>query len=69
MSEIVLKIAFVSLDGNDLSSYVKAVTLTPSAEMLDKTAMGDDTRNKMAGMKDLGLSIELHQDLQGLGLV
>ena len=62
MSETVLKNAFVSIAGNDISAYVKSVTLPLSAEMLDKTTMGDDTRNKIAGLKDWSLSVELNAD-------
>jgi len=68
MAEIVLTNAFVSVNGNDISASVKSVTLSYSAEMLDKTSMGDDTRNKIGGLKDWNMSIELNEDYAAAGL-
>ena len=68
MAEIVLTDAFVSVDGNDISGNVKSVTLSYSAEMLDKTAMGDDTRNKIGGLKDWNMSVEMHEDYAAAGV-
>jgi len=68
MSEIVLKNAFVSLDGNDISAHVKSVTINYNAEMLDKTAMGDDSRNKLGGLKDFSATVECHADFAAAAL-
>jgi len=68
MSEIVLKNAHVTLDGNDISAYVKGVTINYNAEMLDRTAMGDDTRNKIGGLKDFSATVECHADYAAAAL-
>jgi len=62
MAELVLKNAFVSVDGNDVSGNVKSVTLTYSAEALEKTAMGDNTRNKIGGLLDWSMAVEFNED-------
>ena len=62
MARLVLKNAFVSLDGNDISGDVKSISLPLSAEMLDATAMGNDTRVKLGGLKDWNVTIELISD-------
>jgi len=62
MAELVLKNAFVSVDGNDISANVKSVNISYSAEALEKTAMGDNTRNKIGGLLDWSLSVELNED-------
>jgi hypothetical protein len=59
---MVLNDAFVSFDGNDLSAYVKSVSLPYAAEMLDDTAMGDDTRKNKGGLKTWSAEIEFKQD-------
>ena len=68
MSETVLKNAFISIGGNDISGYVKSVSLPLSAEMLDRTTMGDDTRQKKAGLKDWSVSVELLADYAAAAL-
>lgn len=62
MAEIVLKDAFVSINAVDLSDHVSSVTISYSAEMLDNTAMGDDTRTRLGGLKDWNISIDLFND-------
>lgn len=46
----------------DLSDHIKSITLNYSAEMLDDTAMGDDTRSKIGGLKDWSMDVTFHQD-------
>lgn len=62
MATRVLTDAYVSWDGNDFSDHVKSVTLTYNAELLDDTAMGDDTRSRKGGLKDWSASIEFYAD-------
>ncbi len=62
MSELVFTDAFVSVDGNDISDHVTSVTLEYSADMQEKTAMGDDTHNNIGGLKNWSMSVELNQD-------
>lgn len=62
MPKKVLDDAFVSINGVDLSDHVKSVTLNYSAEMLDDTAMGDDTKSSLGGLKNWSAEVEFHQD-------
>ena len=62
MPTLVLNDAFVSINAVDLSDHVKSVTLNYSAEMLDDTAMGDDTKSNKGGLKNWSVEVEFHQD-------
>jgi hypothetical protein len=62
MAELVYDNCFLSLDGTDLSDHVRSVTLTYQAELQDKTAMGDNTRARLGGLKDWSMSVEFNQD-------
>lgn len=62
MATLVLTDAFVDIDGTDLSSAVRSVTVNYSAELQDETAMGDDTRVRLGGLKDWSMDIEFNQD-------
>lgn len=62
MAEQVFTNAFLSIGGTDLSDHVRQVTLEYSAELQDITAMGDDTRNRLGGLKDWSISVEFNQD-------
>lgn len=46
----------------DLSDHVRSVTLTFSAEMQDKTAMGSSARRRIPGLKDWTGSMEMNQN-------
>lgn len=46
----------------DLSDHVRSVTLTNTAEMQDKTAMGSSSRKRIPGLKDWSGSLEFNQD-------
>ena len=62
MSEIVLKDASVIINSVDLSDHVTSVTINYSAEILDKTAMGANSRARVAGLKDFSVDVEFNQD-------
>jgi len=62
MSVLVLKDASVTINGVDLSDHVTSVTINYSAEILDKTAMGANSKSKVAGLKDASAEIEFNQD-------
>lgn len=68
MAIFVLDNAFVSIGGNDVSAYVRSVTLGFTVEKGDATAMGANTRKNLAGLKDVSLSVELNQDFVDDGL-
>lgn len=46
----------------NLSSYVRSITITGQAEMLDKTAMGSSARRRISGLKDFSVAVEFNQD-------
>lgn len=62
MATLVLNDALVSINGVDLSDHVKSVSIEYSAEMVDDTAMGDDTKSSKGAMKNWSASVEFHQD-------
>lgn len=62
MAQFVFTDAEVVINAVDLSDHVKSVTLNYSAELQDDTAMGDDTRSKIGGLKDWSVSVEFEQD-------
>ena len=62
MAEIHLRNAFVKINTVDLSDHVRSVTIAYGAEILDKTAMGDSSRTRIAGLKDWSCDIEFNQD-------
>lgn len=62
MAKQVLTNAFVSIDGNDVSSFVQSVTLSYEAELQDDTTMGDDTRTNIGGLKNWSMDVQLVQD-------
>jgi len=62
MATTILDNAFVEFDSVDLSSYVRSVTLSYEAETGDDTAMSDDTRSNLAGLKNWSVEVELNQD-------
>jgi hypothetical protein len=54
--------AYFWLQGVDLSADVESITLNFGSEMLDETAMGDDTRVNKGGLKTWSLDFNVHQD-------
>lgn len=67
MAELVLKNPFVKLGtsgspSTNLWQYMKSLTLTYSADIVDKTASGDAFRSKITGLKDWNVTIEFNQD-------
>lgn len=62
MAEMVWKNARIKVNGVALSTFVRSVTLTYSAELQDKTAMGSSGRKRIAGLKDWNASVEFNQD-------
>jgi hypothetical protein len=54
--------AMLWVNGVDLSNDVESVTLNRGSEMLDETAMGDDTRINKGGLFTWSLDVNFHQD-------
>jgi hypothetical protein len=62
MAKMVLKNAYVGINGVNLSNWVKSITLNYTAEVIDNTCMGDATKVKVVGYKDWSIDLELAQD-------
>ena len=54
--------ASVTINGKDLSAFVKSCTINYAAEMLDETTMGATTRINKGGLKTWSIDIEFKQD-------
>jgi hypothetical protein len=62
MAKIVLKNAYLSIAANTLSGDVKQVGITYSAQALDNTSMGENTKTSQGGLFDWPVTLELFQD-------
>jgi hypothetical protein len=62
MAVFVLTNAKVDINSVDLSDHVRSVQLEYQAELQDETAMGDGTRQRIAGLKDWSMTFEFNQD-------
>lgn len=62
MAKIVLKDAFIQIDGTDLSDHVSSVTIEDSAEEVDLTGFGADYREFGQGLKDATITATVFQD-------
>ena len=56
MSTVVLTNAVILYGGSNFSADQNEVTVEYSAEMLDTTVFGDDTRKNTGGLKDATIS-------------
>ncbi len=67
MPEFVLKDCVVKIGAStaayvNLSDHVRGIAINYSAELQDKTAMGDGARAKIAGLKNWTMTIGFNQD-------
>lgn len=62
MATVIYKDAYFLINSVVLSDHVKSLTLNYEAETQDDTAMGDDTRSMLGGLKNWSASVEFHQD-------
>jgi hypothetical protein len=62
MAEQIFDNAFLSVEGTDLSDKIRSVTFSYSSETQDDTAMGDDTRSMVGGLKNWSVEVEFNQD-------
>lgn len=62
MASFVMNDASVVINAVDLSDFVQSVTVNYAAEMVDETAMGDDTRKNKGGLKNWSIDVEFKQD-------
>ena len=52
----------VTINSVDLTDHVASVSWEETSAELDVTAMGDGNVNRLGGLKDGSLTLELHQD-------
>ena len=62
MANMIFKDAYLVINSVDLSDHVRQVTLNYKAELQDDTAMGDDSRSRLAGLTDFDIDVEFFQD-------
>lgn len=62
MAQIVLSDEFCSVNGVDLSAFMKGGTLDVSRAMLDDSVMGDTFQSNAAGIQQWSLSLDFVQD-------
>lgn len=62
MATVVFRNAYFWLNNVDYSDEVESIALNYGAEMLDETAMGDDTRINKGGLKTWSVDGNVHQD-------
>lgn len=68
MAKFVAKDFSVTIDSNDVSTSLAAVTLSQSAEDVETTAFGSNSRTRIGGLKDGEVSFDFHQDFGAGGI-
>lgn len=53
--------AHLTLNSVNLTTHVKSITLNTSVDLLDTTAMGDSSRERLTGLKDWSVDVVFHQ--------
>jgi len=62
MAKHYLKNPFVSVDGHDISVYVKSVEVDRKKDELDTTASGDGGHTQIPGLSKDSFTLNLYQD-------
>lgn len=62
MATLIYDDAYFTINSVNLSDHVKSLTLNYEAEAQDDTAMSDNTRSSLGGLKNWSVSVEFHQD-------
>lgn len=62
ISTIVYRNAALYVGSVDMSQWVHDLTLNYSAEILDQTAMGNDTRVRKGGLYNWSVDVTFHED-------
>lgn len=68
MATLVFKRAMLQIGTVNLSAFIRSLTLNYSAESLDETQHGDDTRIRKGGLKDWSVDVEFTQDFVSGGV-
>ena len=56
MGELILKNAFIFMNGYDLTGSMNNITLTESVDIHDRTTFGSSARKRLAGLRNVDLS-------------
>ena len=62
MAQTVLVNPFISLNGSDVSTSFKSITLAPTVNLVESTSFGDEWITRIAGTKDWSLTMDFNQD-------
>lgn len=62
MAEVVFKNAYITIGGVDLSDHVRQLSISYEAEIQDITAMADNSRARIGGLKNWSVDVEFNQD-------
>lgn len=62
MAKFVLKDEKIFFGGYDVSGILNAINVGYSAELQDDTTFGDDTRSRLAGLKDVSVTLNGYWD-------
>jgi len=68
VAKFVAKDFSVTIDSNDVSTNVASVTLSQSADDIETTAFGANSRTRIGGLKDGEVSFDFHQDFGAAGI-
>jgi hypothetical protein len=68
VAKFVAKDFSVTIDSNDVSTNVASVTLSQTAEDVETTAFGTNSRTRIGGLKDGEVSFDFHQDFGSGGI-
>ena len=60
MVEGVWSNAYVAIESNDISTYVKSVSVVHETESVDQSAMGDATRTYLSGLEAWSVELEMN---------
>lgn len=62
MATVLLNDVVATVDGNDLSDFLKSIRLDYNAAALDDTVMGDGTKSSKGGLKEWSGQLDFLQD-------
>ena len=62
MANMVLSDCFISIDGTEFSGQNTKVAISYSASAVDVTAMGDETKKNIGGLKEWSMALEFNGD-------
>lgn len=62
MAALVLTNAYITYAGNDISTYVRSVSISTSVDSIETTGLGSLARTRVGGLFDNSISIEFNQD-------